>query len=779
VSADVAGNITQVVDGVTTAALTIPAEVVPPGISLEVTIIASNGYTSSNATILLQKSALEIPIVTSDSGSVVRATENGGTRIRGRVVLGPCLQAGTAISIVWLGTSGSFPSARLYSTAGLPIAPVWNPDNLTAVLPLTNSKRGFVVDGIPAGTYGLSLCAIACPNGADCTSSCTDIDLIVGRPPLSVTVNGLAAYVTIPLSLAALSLSAVVADSSIVPAPVGNVTESWSCSGSCVLTSTGLGTATVSGVSAGNTYSFMYTWTNSEDSRVASFSGSFSVVQGPSVALVTEEGTTLYDPSDAATIVADISGVVTSTAWSCLVCDTVFQVALLTGDPSVFPVLTATEIRIAGGVANPGSSQQFSLAVSGPAGTSYASITINYKPAPTCLFGTNGEAPWTFFAYACQGAVAFQFGMVAQGEPLSSGVWFGVASSNPVFTFASIQPGNQTVFCVVSGDGATAVVSLDVTIPTPLSPNVSATADAFGNSLTEGDPSGAQQGFLVWSSYAALSSSSRRLAAAATRAVEDRTAIIEQLPSLGALLDNSAAATSSRLGYILAAIQFPGTVAVGAAQSAANYTEQVLSGAMSRGETLLSTSQTAAVSIVSWLEDCVLAAPDGGVSEYEAFTAGYSNPILRLLSVFVAQGLIVGQAVTVTASTYVSLGVAVVSTSGTASEYDATGIAIPTSLQTTTLAASVALDLNAGFGAAFENATGSSAPNLTVTAAVYSVLPYVSSVVGNVTVTTPSVRVEAVSPSGLALSGSGLSRPYALILPLLSSASTSPAAADI
>jgi hypothetical protein len=75
----------------------------------------------------------------------------------------------------------------------------------------------------------------------------------------------------------------------------------------------------------------------------------------------------------------------------------------------------------------------------------------------------------------------------------------------------------------------------------------------------------------VYAYPCAYAARGRRLATASSEVVAARSAIIGQLPALGALVPNTPAGTEARLRAVLDAVQFPDQVSTPAAVSAASY----------------------------------------------------------------------------------------------------------------------------------------------------------------------------------------------------------------
>ena len=522
---------------------------------------------------------------------------------------GEPLATAVNVSVAFVATTSNFPAGML-AASGVAVEPTvnWNPDGYPLLASVGQNLR---TSGLTAGVYGVRVCGIACrmPGATRvCTSACASTVLTVLQPPLEVRVNGFSASSPMTVSTADLSLTPTVTDRSLTPSTANAYQDAWQCSPLC-LVDTSTGTAVLANVTAGSTYTIAFTRTIALDSRTATFNNTVTVVQSAVVRLDAQRSSYSnghFDTSDRVTLTATVTGAYAALTWACDGCSASLQAALFNlaaGVPqSSFSTVgsddgTQTVLVVAGGVADPGSSLTFTATVTSAtvAGTASSSSTVTYRQQPVCSLSVVQQGgAWVVYTDSCIGVDSFLFGIVPAGDDVGSGVTFGVTSAVASVSLQELPPGEWTVFVVLSGPDGGSVATADVTVPTfdQSSVNLPQYVAACNAGVSGGNAFDAQLACFLAGQYlnqAFAAQGSRRLSTASESVLSSsrslastadlvslRDVLVYQLPSLGALVDNSSAGTTTRLGEVLNVVQYPSQMSYGSTVFAAQYTAAVL-----------------------------------------------------------------------------------------------------------------------------------------------------------------------------------------------------------
>jgi hypothetical protein len=645
----------------------------------------------------------------------------------------------------------------------------------------------------------MQACASACLPSGGCSSACLPIELRILRPKLVLSVNGVMSGATLTVPVNDQQLRVEVKDASFEPITGGFATYTWTCSPSCSVVETGA--ADVFALSASDpdatTFDVTVERTHSEDSRVASFAGTVVLVQGATVLLSVGDRSEEFDVDESVYITAVVDNaddaVAASGRWSCAPCSDYLAAALLymqsetdTIDESLamaFSVVEPSQLKLNPNMGDAGSTSVFWLTVTDPVtgAQTESSIKILFRQLARCAtFTASSTAPWDFLVSDCAGVDRFQFGFVPAGTPLVYGVVLAPSSSGSL-TLDVLPPGDLVVFCYISGTGSMNTVQVTISVPVPVDVNVNEQANNLDAAVQEGDLAGVLQDFSVLNSFIDIQADAdaaaaaggggvrRALAQASAEVIAARADLINQLPAMAALLEDSAGATLSRLGYASAAVAYPEQVSLAAANAAAAYTLETLTGAAGRNEVLLSGSGIVAVQVCSHLALSQTAEYVGSAAVFSQFVDTQVAGVVSVLSPFAARALVPGEAAQLFDSSLFTLAVANVSAVLRADAYVMSGVAVPSAATTVVGAPDVTVSLASSFGATAAAAAGG-VNHVAVSALIHAYNPHVGAVDSwaGATLATPvvSVRVHDASFNQVALSD--LEVPITVTLPMVS-----------
>jgi hypothetical protein len=419
---------------------------------------------------------VELPIVSFKSSvAVVSTTEDVSYTLLGSVAAGPCLTSAENVTVhaVYLSVSapGTFPANRVYNSSSTtggalqlpPSAEVWNPEGLPVLIPAIISDggswnpRNFRTRSLLAGSYALRLCGVACFGSTasrTCSAQCSNIQLIITRPPFVVTVNGVLSGGRVVLSTNDLSLAVVVRDASINPQTLTSSQSNWTCAPAnasaagamrCTVSTDGAGALILAGVAAGQSYTINFTRSYVTDDRVAAFTGTVYVVGS----LVIRAGFASpspfangkFDNDTVVTIAAAINGSYDTQSWKCPTCPPVFQSALRNpSDHSLYFMTTSPDGRtvtlsVLAAIA-PGAVHTYVLTVKNSVlgQSTSASTTVAYRLRPSCSFSADySGSVLMLLVSSCSGASTFLFGVAGSGQNPASGTALSLPGSDSQF----------------------------------------------------------------------------------------------------------------------------------------------------------------------------------------------------------------------------------------------------------------------------------------------------------------------------------------------------------